>query len=68
MYTPELRDRQKQKCLPKTQNLSEKIRGLCLGAGATRITGILLVAARQRDTGIRYLFYQGGVENREDDR
>ena len=30
-----------------------------MGAGVTRITGILLVAGRQRDTGIRYLFYQG---------
>lgn len=61
LYTPVLLDRQKQKCLPKTQNLSENIRDLCFW-GKLEITGILLVAVRQRDTGIRFLFYQGGVE------
>lgn len=34
------------------------LRDLCFGAGGTRITGILLAAVTQRDTGIRYLIYQ----------
>lgn len=36
----------------------KKLRDLCLGRGDTRITGILLAAVTQRDTGIRYLIYQ----------